>query len=214
MSLSNINDKTIEEVLAYNLTSNSLLCNTVTATIVSASEFIGPFGPIGETGPTGATGSTGATGATGPKGATGSTGSTGSSGSTGSTGATGATGATGSTGAAAVISDPLSLNVLKVNTIKGNSGENIQVDLQTAGILNVGPSGDPTRISFNPDGTIVTVSGTSSILIADGGGAQLSITPTSAIAVTTLQLVGNTGASLQTNNGDVGIFPANDLNIT
>src|SRR5277367_6515186 len=44
-------------------------------------------------------------------------GPTGDTGATGATGAIGATGATGATGAAAVISDPLILNQLNVNTI-------------------------------------------------------------------------------------------------
>src|ERR1700686_4229769 len=85
MSISSINNQPLSNVGPYNLSSNSLLCNllvaaeadivdisanTITAGVITASEFVGPS-------VAGATGSTGATGATGPQGVTGAQGASG-----------------------------------------------------------------------------------------------------------------------------------------
>ena len=95
-----------------------------------------------------------------------------------------------------VIPDPLHLNQLDVNTIRGNATENVQVGLQTTGILNIGPTGAPTQVSVNPDATVILEASTAGVIVADGIGGQIDYGPTS---------ITGTGDVVVNSGGDITI---------
>ncbi len=74
----------------------------------------------------------------------------------------------------AAIPDPLALNVLEVNTIKGNATEAVQVNLGVSGALNIGPTGATGQVGIFADGTILTDSSTSNVIVANGSGVQIA----------------------------------------
>lgn len=62
---------------------------------------------------------------------------------------------------------------IDVDTIRGNTTENIQIDLQTAGVLQIGPTADLDAVQILSDGSIVAQRATSSVIVADGLGEQV-----------------------------------------
>lgn len=112
---------------------------------------------------------------------------------------------------APAIPDPLVRNEIDVNTIKGNSTADVSVDLGVAGILKVGPTLAPSRVEVLADGSIVTSSATSSVIVANGLGAQVGYGPSSIVSVGSLSVIGNSGVSIATNAGDVTVGAANNV---
>lgn len=114
--------------------------------------------------------------------------------------------------------DPLAVSELDVNTIKGNATESVQIDLGTAGVLSMGPSGNL--------GAVQVQGATAQIILNDGAGESLSIVPSSMqyIGASVFNVIGNgvtvtSTASpghvyIQTVAGDVNIQPTGDLNMT
>lgn len=108
-------------------------------------------------------------------------------------------------GSFSIIPDPLSLHQLNVDIIDGHSSESVQVDLGVAGSLSVGPHAALSQISLNSDGSIVTESATSAVIVADGTGNQVGIQPTQIVSAATLEVIGNTGLQLLSNSGSITV---------
>lgn len=106
-------------------------------------------------------------------------------------------------GSFAVIPDPL-----HVDTIEGRTGQNVIIDLQTTGSLQVGPTGSFTQVTIGSDGTIVTDSATSAVIVADGSGHQTGYQPQQIVCTDTLEIIGNSGLQLLTNAGNLTLAPA------
>lgn len=109
-----------------------------------------------------------------------------------------------------VIPDPLTINQLNVNIIHGNTGENVNVDLGSAGSLFVGPSSTPNQISLNPDGTIITEATTASF-IASNGTNQTAYAPTQTICNTNYVISGDSRIIMETNSGNIYVQPFNEV---
>lgn len=115
---------------------------------------------------------------------------------------------------APAIPDPLVLNELDVDVIKGNSTSNIDIKLGTTGVLSVGPNAFPSRVQVLSDGSIVTNSATSNVIVADGSGNQTTYGPIASTCTAAYSVVGNTGLSLVSNSNNVDITSAAALNLT
>jgi hypothetical protein len=101
-----------------------------------------------------------------------------------------------------------------VDVIKGLTTEDVSIDLQTAGHLYVGTTSAPQQIGFGSDGSIVTESATSALIVADGAGAQITVQPSQITAVQALEIVGNSGLTLVTNTGDTTIASAGNVDLS
>jgi hypothetical protein len=103
----------------------------------------------------------------------------------------------------AIISTPVGpIDVLEVNTIQGNATDNIQIDLQTAGVLSIGPTLALATTQIQSDGTITTQSGTASIGVQDLAGEQMILGPSYLIKAGANDLIINSasqGLSAQAN---------------
>ncbi len=104
-----------------------------------------------------------------------------------------------------VIPDPLTVTRLNVDTIHGNSTENVQVDLGTVGIFNVGATATPTTVSVHTDGTVLLDSATASVIVANGLGTQVDYGSTAIVSTGALGVVGQTSLALSSNVGDVSL---------
>ncbi len=104
-----------------------------------------------------------------------------------------------------VIPDPLTVTRLNVDTIHGNSTENVQVDLGTVGIFNVGATATPTTVSVHTDGSVLLDSSTASLIVANGLGTQVGYGSSSIVSTHALGIVGNDSLALSSNIGDVSL---------
>ncbi len=91
----------------------------------------------------------------------------------------------------------ISTTEVDCDTLKGLSAEDLQIDLQTAGILSIGATGDLSAIQFQSNGVITSdsASGLSSLSLGNGGGSQLILDPS------TLSLIGSPNLGISTAGG-------------
>ncbi len=116
-------------------------------------------------------------------------------------------------GSFAVIPDPLAVNELDVNTIKGRSSADIQINLGVGGDLSIGPAAALSTVQILSSGTIITDSATSNVIVSD----TVNQTTYGSVGITgnqNIAVVANNLLSLTTNVSDINIAAANGVNVT
>ncbi len=104
-----------------------------------------------------------------------------------------------------VYADNFAVASASFDSIKGLSSQDLAVNLQSTGVLNIGPLSAPTQVSIHSDASVLIDASTASLTIADGLGSQVNYAPTAIISTGVLSVVGQTSLGLSSNAGDVSL---------
>ena len=112
-----------------------------------------------------------------------------------------------------VVPDPLTIQGLNVDTIKGDTTESVHIDLGVAGSLSVGPHTALSRVQVLSDGSIITNSATSTVIVADGGGNQTGYGPQSIVSDNLMNVTSQNAMQFNSNTAGISLNPATDLTL-
>lgn len=114
--------------------------------------------------------------------------------------------------------EPLIQNTIEVDTIMGNSTDNIQIDLKTTGTLSIGPAADLAAIQFQSNGVITSdsASGLSSLSLGNGMGVQVILDPatSSLIGSPDMNVTASNNVAITANGGSLSALCATTMDIS
>ncbi len=104
------------------------------------------------------------------------------------------------------------------DVIKGLSAEDLQIDLGVAGILSIGPTGDLAAVQIQPNGVITSdsASGFSSLSLGNGMGTQVILDPatSSLIGSPDMNVTASNNVAITANGGSIQALCATTLDIS
>lgn len=114
--------------------------------------------------------------------------------------------------------EPLIQNTIEVDTIEGNSTNDIQINLLTAGTLSIGPTGDLAAVQIQSNGVITSdsASGFSSLSLGNGMGNQVVLDPAtlSIIGSPDMNLTASNNVAITANGGTLSALCATTMDVS
>jgi len=106
-------------------------------------------------------------------------------------------------------------NSIKVDSILGKTSQDVNVNIQGSGNLNISTNASPNQVQITSTGTILTsnVAGTSNVIVADNSGNQIAYGSQNIIGTNAITMVAQNNLQIGSNTGNVGLTPTGSIDL-